>query len=74
MPVVHLTGGPQKEFWKVLSAGNAAKPPTAVAPEVPRHFYLARERVLCLRIMFSKDGTETRQSRLRPCGVTPVWP
>jgi hypothetical protein len=39
-----------------------------------RYSHFARERVWCFRIIFSKDGTELRQSRLRPCGVTPVWP
>jgi hypothetical protein len=37
-------------------------------------FSFRPERVWCFRIMFSKGGTELRQSRLRPCGVTPVWP
>jgi hypothetical protein len=38
-------------FWKVLSRWKRGQPPRAVAPEVPRHFHLARERLLCLRIM-----------------------
>jgi hypothetical protein len=38
------------------------------------NFHLAREPVLCLRIMPRRTAPKTRQSRLRSCGVMPVWP
>jgi hypothetical protein len=39
-----------------------------------RYSHFAWELVWCFRITSSKDVTELRQSRLRLCGVTPVWP
>jgi hypothetical protein len=32
------------------------------------------EHLFCFRVISAEDGTEPRQSQLRPCGVTPAWP
>jgi hypothetical protein len=39
-----------------------------------KKYFGGSERLFRSGIIYSEDGTESRQSRLRLCGVTPVWP